>query len=155
MSFSLNTYSIITWMSKGTINSKQARYLKFKWLERYSNHNHLVHKRTFNHLARLCLRTKCFFISVCLSVSLELIFFLFFKKSINICNYSKISNPLQVMISLIFYWFVPSFCLKTFLLFIIILPSSDCFSIFNLIGFFPLSRTILTIIWSLTSPTVF
>ena len=32
--------------------SKQARNLKFKWLQLDSNHNHLVRKRLLNHLAK-------------------------------------------------------------------------------------------------------
>ena len=35
--------------------SKQARYLKLKWLQGIWTHNHLVHKGTLNHLA---LQTK-------------------------------------------------------------------------------------------------
>ena len=38
---------------QGTPCSKQAQYLKFKWLQQHSNLQHLVPKRTLNHLAKL------------------------------------------------------------------------------------------------------
>ena len=38
---------------QGTTCSKQAPYLKFKWQNGIQTHNHLVHKKTLNHLAKL------------------------------------------------------------------------------------------------------
>ena len=38
---------------QGTPCSKQAPYLKFKWQQRDSNPQHIVPKRTLNHLAKL------------------------------------------------------------------------------------------------------
>ena len=55
---------------QGTPCSKQAQYLKFKWLQRDLNPNHLVRKRTLNQLAklakwwRLSLRIKWLYVRV-------------------------------------------------------------------------------------------
>ena len=38
---------------QGTPCSKQVQNLKFKWLQLAQTHNHLVHKWTPNHLAKL------------------------------------------------------------------------------------------------------
>ena len=44
---------------QGTPCTKQARILKFKWLQLIRTHNHLVHKRTLNHLAKLAKWLSC------------------------------------------------------------------------------------------------
>ena len=45
---------------KGTPYSKQARNLKFKWLQRVSRtHNHSIRKRTLNHLTKLAKWLSC------------------------------------------------------------------------------------------------
>ena len=49
MPFRVNLYSVVTWTSR-----LKETYLKFKWLQRDANHNHLVRNQTLNHLDSNC-----------------------------------------------------------------------------------------------------
>ena len=51
--FRVTIHSISLAEFQGTPYSKQARYPKFNWQQRDSNHNHLVRKHTLNHLTKL------------------------------------------------------------------------------------------------------
>ena len=77
--FRVNLDPIVGWISK---KSKQTRYLKFKWQQRYSNQQPLG-KPTLNHLVKLAKQLSC-------------------VVSTYLCGTFQISRLLWVRISLIF-----------------------------------------------------